>query len=118
LQFHCLATKSGFDADIGVRNAILDLYGKCKALVEACLIFQDMEQRDSVSWNVIIAAIEQNGRHNDAVAHFNEMLRFGMEPDDFTYGSVLKAYSALQSLEFGLIVMTRLSSQDLVLLIL
>lgn len=104
LQVHCLAMKSGFDSDICVRNAILDLYGKCKALVEAYLIFQDMEQRDSVSWNAIIAALEQNGRYEETVVHFNEMLRFGMEPDDFTYGSVLKACAALQSLEFGLMV--------------
>ncbi|CAM0911310.1 unnamed protein product [Alopecurus aequalis] len=104
LQVQCLAMKSGFYADICVRNAILDLYGKCKALVEAYLIFQDMEQRDSVSWNAIIAALEQNGRYEDTVVHFNEMLRFGMEPDDFTYGSVLKACAALQSLEFGLMV--------------
>lgn len=104
LQVHCLAMKSGFDSDICVRNAILDLYGKCKALVEAYLIFQDMEQRDSVSWNAIIAALEQNGRYEETVVHFNEMLRFGMEPDDFTYGSVLKACAALQSSEFGLMV--------------
>ncbi|XP_037411007.1 pentatricopeptide repeat-containing protein At3g02330, mitochondrial-like isoform X2 [Triticum dicoccoides] len=104
LQVHCLAMKSGFETDICVRNAILDLYGKCKALVEAYFIFQDMEERDSISWNAIIAALEQNGRYEDTVVHFNEMLRFGMEPDDFTYGSVLKACATLQSLEFGLMV--------------
>ncbi|KAF6989552.1 hypothetical protein CFC21_006878 [Triticum aestivum] len=104
LQVHCLAMKSGFETDICVRNAILDLYGKCKALVEAYFIFQDMEERDSISWNAIIAALEQNGRYEDTAVHFNEMLRFGMEPDDFTYGSVLKACAALQSLEFGLMV--------------
>lgn len=104
VQVHCISIKSGFHVDICVRNAILDLYGKCKALVEAYLIFQDMEQRDSVSWNAIIAALEQNGRYEDTILHFNEMLRFGMGPDDFTYGSVLKACAALQSLEYGLMV--------------
>ncbi|KAF0928705.1 hypothetical protein E2562_006128 [Oryza meyeriana var. granulata] len=103
-QVHCLAIKSGFDVDICVNNAVLDLYGKCKALTEAYLIFQDMKQKDSVSWNAIIAALEQNGHYNDTIIHFNEMLRFGMRPDDFTYGSVLKACAALQSLEYGLMV--------------
>jgi pentatricopeptide repeat protein len=104
LQVHCLAVKSGFDVDVCVRNAILDLYGKCKALVEAYLVFQEMEQRDSVSWNAIIAALEQNECYEDTIAHLNEMLRSGMEPDDFTYGSVLKACAGLQSLEYGLVV--------------
>ncbi|TVU31850.1 hypothetical protein EJB05_23552, partial [Eragrostis curvula] len=104
LQVHCLAIKSGFDVDVCVRNAILDLYGKCKALEEAYLIFQEMEQRDSVSWNAIIAALEQNERYEDTIAHFNEMLRCGTEPDDYTYGSVLKACASLQSLEYGLMI--------------
>ncbi|CAD6268558.1 unnamed protein product [Miscanthus lutarioriparius] len=104
LQVHCLAIKSGFDVDVCIRNAILDLYGKCKALVEAYLVFQEMEQRDSVSWNAIIAALEQNECYEDTIAHLNEMLRSGMEPDDFTYGSVLKACAGLQSLEYGSVV--------------
>lgn len=104
LQIHCLAIKSGFDVDICVRNAILDLYGKCKALEEAHLIFLEMEQRDSVSWNAIIAALEQNECYEGTIAHFNEMLRAGLEPDDFTYGSVLKACAGLQSVEYGLMV--------------
>ncbi|XP_052133860.1 pentatricopeptide repeat-containing protein At3g02330, mitochondrial [Oryza glaberrima] len=103
-QVHCLAIKSGFDVDICVNNAVLDLYGKCKALMEAYLIFQGMKQKDSVSWNAIIAALEQNGHYDDTILHFNEMLRFGMKPDDFTYGSVLKACAALRSLEYGLMV--------------
>ncbi|KAL5225583.1 hypothetical protein ABZP36_012222 [Zizania latifolia] len=103
-QVHCLAIKSGFDVDICVGNAVLDLYGKCKALTEAYLIFQYMEQKDPVSWNAIIASLEQNGHYDDTIVHFSEMLRFGMKPDDFTYGSVLKACAALRSLEYGLMV--------------
>jgi pentatricopeptide repeat protein len=104
LQVHCLTIKSGFDANICVTNAVLDLYGKCKALAEACRVFQEMERRDSVSWNAIIAALEQNELYEDTIAHFNEMLRFSMEPNDFTYGSVVKASASLQSLEYGLMV--------------
>jgi pentatricopeptide repeat protein len=104
LQVHCLAIKSGFDADVCVRNSVLDLYGKCRALSEAYRMFQEMEQRDSVSWNAIIASLEQNEHYEDTISHFNEMLRYGMEPDDFTYGSVLKACANLQSLEYGLMV--------------
>ncbi|KAL6905270.1 hypothetical protein ACP4OV_002871 [Aristida adscensionis] len=104
LQVHCLVIKSGFDVDVCVKNSVLDLYGKCKALAEAYLIFYEMEKRDSVSWNAIIAALEQNECYEDTITHFNEMLRSGMEPDDFTYGSVLKACASLQSLEYGLMV--------------
>ncbi|KAF8727981.1 hypothetical protein HU200_018553 [Digitaria exilis] len=94
----------GFDVDVCVRNAILDLYGRCKALAEAYCTFQEMEQRYLVSWNAIIAALEKNDCYEDTIAHLNEMLSAGMEPDDFTYGSVFKACAGLQSLEYGLMV--------------
>ncbi|KAJ0960725.1 hypothetical protein J5N97_001374 [Dioscorea zingiberensis] len=85
----------------GAHNAILDMYGKCGALTEARVIFEEMNRRDAVSWNAIIAALEQNERYEETLLCFAEMLRCGMEPDEFTYGSVLKACASLESLDFG-----------------
>ncbi|XP_008783105.2 pentatricopeptide repeat-containing protein At3g02330, mitochondrial [Phoenix dactylifera] len=101
-QIHCLAIKTSLISDICVRNAVLDMYGKCKALTDACDIFEEMDRRDAVSWNAIITALEQNGQYEETLAHFSQMLRCGMEPDEFTYGSVLKACAGLQSLDNGM----------------
>ncbi|XP_072969663.1 pentatricopeptide repeat-containing protein At3g02330, mitochondrial isoform X2 [Typha angustifolia] len=102
LQVHCLAFKTGFYSDICVRNSILDMYGKCKASSEAFFVFGEMNQRDAVSWNAIIAAFEQNGQYEATLSHFNQMLQCGMEPDEFTFGSVIKACAGLQSLCYGM----------------
>jgi len=61
-----------------------------------------MGQRDAVSWNAMITALEQNEQYEGTLVHFNQMLKCGMEPDEFTYGSVLKACAGLQSLDSGL----------------
>ena len=102
MQAHCLAIKTSLVLDICVGNAILDMYGKCKALDEACTVFEEMGQRDAISWNAIITALEQNEQYEGTLVHFNQMLKCGMEPDEFTYGSVLKACAGLQSLDSGL----------------
>ncbi|XP_042489682.1 LOW QUALITY PROTEIN: pentatricopeptide repeat-containing protein At3g02330, mitochondrial-like [Macadamia integrifolia] len=91
LQIHGLAIKSGFESNICVTNAILDMYGKCGALVEAHGVFDLMDRRDAISWNAIIAAYEQNGCEEETLFLFSSMLHSRLEPDEFTYGSILKA---------------------------
>ncbi|KAI0491729.1 hypothetical protein KFK09_025989 [Dendrobium nobile] len=108
MQVHCLAIKTSHSLNICVMNAILDMYGKCRALVNACNVFEEMEQRDAVSWNVIITALEQNGLYEEAFSHLNQMLLCSLEPDVFTYGSVVKACAALQSLDFGRLIHGRI----------
>uniref|UniRef100_A0A6N2L0S0 Uncharacterized protein n=1 Tax=Salix viminalis TaxID=40686 RepID=A0A6N2L0S0_SALVM len=107
-QVHGLAVKSISMSNICVANAILDMYGKCKALAEASDLFDMMERRDAVSWNAIIAACEQNGNEEETLAHFASMLHSRMEPDEFTYGSVLKACAGRQALNTGMEIHTRI----------
>ncbi|BAT83183.1 hypothetical protein VIGAN_04029700 [Vigna angularis var. angularis] len=78
------------------------MYGKCGALMEACLIFDEMERRDVVSWNAIIVAHEQNKEIGKTLSLFVSMQRSAMEPDDFTYGSVVKACAGQQALNNGM----------------
>ncbi|CAM8991267.1 unnamed protein product [Rhodiola kirilowii] len=96
IQLHGLAFKSTFASNVCVANAIVDMYGKCGAISEAQHVFDDMVQRDAVSWNSIIASHEQNDLAEQTLILFVLMLRSSMEPDEFTYGSVLKACAGAQ----------------------
>ncbi|KAK4789694.1 hypothetical protein SAY86_016998 [Trapa natans] len=107
-QVHAVTTKSTFSSSLCVENAILDMYGKCGALKEACSIFDEMERRDAVSWNAIIAAHEQNEDDERTLQLFALMVHSGMEPDEFTYGSVLKACASGQALSCGLAIHNRI----------
>ncbi|KAL3813515.1 hypothetical protein ACJIZ3_014783 [Penstemon smallii] len=101
IQVHGLAIKSPFKSNVCVANAILDMYGKCGALVEASCVFGEMERRDAVSWNAAIAACEQNENEEETLSLFVSMLKTGMEPDEYTYGSVLKACAGGKALHYG-----------------
>nr|KJB48240.1 hypothetical protein B456_008G059500 [Gossypium raimondii] len=108
VQVHALAVKTTCESNICVANTILDMYGKSGALAEACRIFYEMERRDAISWNAIIAAHEQNGNEEATLSHFVSMLHSGMEPDEFTYGSVLKACAGQKALNYGMEVHNRI----------
>ncbi|KAG2715369.1 hypothetical protein I3843_03G075700 [Carya illinoinensis] len=108
LQLHGLAAKCSLRSNVCVANAMLDMYGKCGALFEARRVFDEMLQRDAVSWNAIIVAHEQNENEEETLALFVSMLMSRMEPDEFTYGSVLKACAGQQALHFGMEIHGRL----------
>ncbi|XVE78612.1 hypothetical protein DITRI_Ditri13aG0160100 [Diplodiscus trichospermus] len=108
VQVQGLAVKSTFESNICVANAILDMYGKSGALAEACRVFYEMERRDAISWNAIIAAHEQNGNEEETLSHFVAMLQSRVEPDKFTYGSVLKACAGQQALHYGMEIHNRI----------
>lgn len=101
LQLHSLAVKSRLRSNTCVANAILDMYGKCGDLVGASQVFEEIMIRDGVSWNAIIAAHEQNENQEQTLQHFVSMLHSGIEPDEFTYGSVLKACAGQQAMGHG-----------------
>ncbi|XP_051118332.1 pentatricopeptide repeat-containing protein At3g02330, mitochondrial [Andrographis paniculata] len=100
IQLHGIVSKSAYRSSVCLTNAVLDMYGKCGALTDARQIFDEMVVRDAVSWNAIIAACEQN-ENDETLFLFASMLQSGFEPDEFTYGSVLKACAGSQTLRSG-----------------
>jgi pentatricopeptide repeat protein len=43
--------KLGDDSDVGVNNALIDMYAKCGSVACAHKVFQSMQQRPVISWN-------------------------------------------------------------------
>ncbi|KNA19523.1 hypothetical protein SOVF_059620 [Spinacia oleracea] len=112
-QLHGLVMKSNLRSNVCVTNAILDMYGKCGDVVGAEGVFNEMIRRDAVSWNAIIAAYEQNRLEDETLRLFAAMLACGMEPDEFTYGSVLKASSGKQTSKCGMEIHSRVIKSGL-----
>ncbi|KAF6148318.1 hypothetical protein GIB67_025537 [Kingdonia uniflora] len=61
-----------------------------------------MNRIDVVSWNAIVAAYEQNGYGEETLELFCLMFRSGMEQEEFSSGSVIKACVGWQSLFSGM----------------
>jgi pentatricopeptide repeat protein len=70
-------------------NNLLTLYAKCGNLVDARRALDQMTDPDVVSWTAMITVYARHGSAEEALALFNEMRRSGIEPDHFTFSSLL-----------------------------
>eukprot|EP00261_Vitis_vinifera_P034159 XP_019075402.1 PREDICTED: putative pentatricopeptide repeat-containing protein At5g47460 [Vitis vinifera] len=53
-------TKHGFESNLPVMNSILDMYCRCSCFSEANRYFYEMNQRDLITWNTLIAGYERS----------------------------------------------------------
>lgn len=78
-------------ADVAVGNAFIDMYSKCGVVERALEVFGGMERRDKFTWTAMIVGLAVNGRGEEALDLFEEMLRAAEQPDGVTYVGVLQA---------------------------
>ncbi|KAF8660512.1 hypothetical protein HU200_057663 [Digitaria exilis] len=91
-QLHGLVIKSDIQGNhISVHNALVTLYSRCGKVVEAKILFDRMTERNTVSYNSIIAGLAQHGHAAEALKLFEPMLNSGYEPTGITFISVLSA---------------------------
>eukprot|EP01018_Ginkgo_biloba_P001355 Gb_26130 [translate_table: standard] len=91
-----------FMPDRILRNTLLNMYARCGSLVDARRVFDEMPERDVCSWTVMIAAYSRHGLAGPALALFQEMQRTDIQPNQFTFASVLPACANLAALEQGM----------------
>jgi|UniRef100_A0A804M8A0 pentatricopeptide repeat protein len=92
-KVHGYVIKLGDDSDVGVNNALIDMYAKCGSVACAHKVFQSMQQRPVISWTAMIMAFAHNGRAREAVEVFDDMLLRGVAPNRVTLVCVLYACS-------------------------
>ncbi|XP_065865007.1 pentatricopeptide repeat-containing protein At4g21065-like [Euphorbia lathyris] len=116
LHLHSLIIKLAFDTNIYAQNALINLYG-CSGLVNVAFkVFDEMLERDFISWSSIIACFANNGFSQEALALFQQMqLDDNVKPDEVTMLSVVSAISNLGALELGRWVDAYISRNNLVL---
>ena len=92
MELHVDACKQGFSCDHLVGNTIVSMYGKCGAIAEAENVFVSLNQRDIVSWNVILSIYtEQQERPETVFQLYIQMQREGICPDQWTFAIMLHA---------------------------
>ncbi|CAK9159948.1 unnamed protein product [Ilex paraguariensis] len=100
-QIHAYVIRTDHMDNVFVGSALVDLYSKCRSIKYAESVFERMTQKNIVSWTAMVVGYGQNGYSEDAVWIFSEMQRKGIDPDDFTLGSVISSCANLASLEEG-----------------
>lgn len=92
-ELHGYITKNGFEWDIFVGNAIIDMYAKCGEINDAMHLFDGMPVKDVVSWNAIIAGYVQNGNCDDAEKLFRHMQLEKVKLNVVTWSAMIAGYA-------------------------
>ncbi|CAO2815657.1 unnamed protein product [Amaranthus hypochondriacus] len=98
---HGFAVRKGFISHVVLETALIDMYGKCRKLKYAELLFNQMKSKTSISWNVMVAAYVQNESYKEGLKLFKGFLKANLEPDAVILASVLPAYAESASLREG-----------------
>ncbi|GMN28868.1 hypothetical protein TIFTF001_002201 [Ficus carica] len=90
---HGQAVKSGLDLVLFVGNALIAFYSKSRDMKASRRAFDEMPQRDIISWNSMISGYTSNGHAKDALMLFCAVVRDHTTcfPDHATLVSTLPA---------------------------
>ncbi|CAH8392241.1 unnamed protein product [Eruca vesicaria subsp. sativa] len=99
---HGYAVKAGLKFDSYVCNSLMGMYAALGKMEITRKLFDEMPERDIVSWNGLISSYAGHGRFDDAIDVFKRMSKeSNLKPDESTIVSTLSACSALKNLEVG-----------------
>ncbi|KAH7285914.1 hypothetical protein KP509_33G050800 [Ceratopteris richardii] len=91
----------GLGTDLSVGNTLIDMYGKCGNIQDACTFFHALPAQDVVSWSVLISSHTQHGYSSEALELFKQMQAEHIQPDSFTIVCTLKACSMQGAIDKG-----------------
>ncbi|KAJ4912754.1 Pentatricopeptide repeat-containing protein [Raphanus sativus] len=101
-QFHGQVVRRGYASDSFVEIALADMYCKCGEIDSARELFDTVLVKNIVLWNEMIHGYAHNGRGDEAVGLYREMVSRGEKPDRITFVSVLTACSHSGLVDTGL----------------
>ena len=101
-EIHAYLLRNGIDMNVTVQNAVLDMYVKSGFIDSAAKIFAGMEERDSISWTVMILGYSLHGQGELGVDLFCEMEKNSrVQIDQIAYAAVLHACTTARLVEQG-----------------
>ncbi|WJX85425.1 hypothetical protein P8452_67881 [Trifolium repens] len=109
-QIHSLIIKKNFSKNPFVGNGLVNMYSKCGDLSDSLRVFYHMTQKNSISWNSIIAAFARHGDGFKALQFYEEMIVEGTAPTDVTFLSLLHACSHAGLIEKGMELLESMTS--------
>ncbi|XP_050232447.1 pentatricopeptide repeat-containing protein At1g20230-like [Mercurialis annua] len=100
-EIHNHAIRFGFNKDLLLGNAFIDMYGKCKSVDGARCIFDNLVVKDVVSWTCMVSCYVNCGMCRQGILAFREMGLNGIRANSVTVSSLLPACTDLKDVKLG-----------------
>ncbi|KAL6011194.1 hypothetical protein ACLOJK_001639 [Asimina triloba] len=99
---HACAIRNGFVPNAVVETSILDMYSKCSAIECSIKVFDEMPQRNVISWNAMMSGYTNNRMWVSALELFYLMRYDQLEmPDEFAVATAFSACAGSKDLALG-----------------
>ncbi|KAK4759930.1 hypothetical protein SAY87_023061 [Trapa incisa] len=98
---HSWVDDKGMDSNLRILNALVDMYSKNGNLEKARFLFNSIQHKDVISWNVMIGGYNCMNYHREALELFRRMLKSPVMPNDITFLNVLPSCACLCALDLG-----------------
>nr|XP_043607853.1 pentatricopeptide repeat-containing protein At4g21300 [Erigeron canadensis] len=100
-EIHCYILRHGVHLDVFLKNALIDMYFKCREVEMARNVFRCSTDVDIVICTAMISGYVLNGMNSDALESFRWLLNEKMRPNSVTLSSSLPACAGLVALKLG-----------------
>ncbi|KAH6823776.1 hypothetical protein C2S53_004512 [Perilla frutescens var. hirtella] len=100
-QIHAYMEEKGMELNVILGTALVNMYAKNGALVEAKQCFDGLKEKNVATWNTMICGLAVHGQADEAIHFFRKMEREKVKPNDITLLGVLSACCHAGMLEFG-----------------
>lgn len=98
---HSSVIKVGLSNDSHTSHSLITMYARCNELGYARKVFDEITEKDLVSWNSLISGYSKLGYAREAVQLFGELREAGFEPDEMSVVSVLGACGEMGNIDLG-----------------
>lgn len=95
-KVHVHVLKLGFGSNLYVSNALIHMYGTCREMGVAHKVFDEMSERDLVSWNSLICGYSLCNKYREVLGVFDAMQVAKVRADAVTMVKVIMACSVMQ----------------------
>lgn len=100
-EVHLYLMLNGFDLDVYIGSALIDMYAKCGSLDRSLLVFYKLRHKNLFCWNSMIEGLAVHGYAGEALRMFGAMERKGIKPNAVTFISILSACTHAGFVEEG-----------------
>ena len=112
-QIHNYVNEGGFEFNISLSTALVDMYAKCGQREKSRELFDAMKEKDIISWNVMISGYGMNGDAESAIEIFQQMEQSKVKPNKLTFLAVLSACTHAGLVEEGKCLFDRMRDYSL-----
>ncbi|XP_057960336.1 pentatricopeptide repeat-containing protein At1g11290, chloroplastic-like [Malania oleifera] len=100
-EMHGFIAKNGLDCDVFVCNALIQMYGECGNMESARFVFDEMADRDAVSWSTMIWVYSRNGLFREALYIIKEMVFLQVKPNEAAMIGMVNLFAGLANAQTG-----------------